>query len=295
MLASNGRPELGVIARVAEIPNQIGRATIPDDIDSWRSKFGGKMKMTLILSSLCIAVLGAWMLLPSRSPATPAQTFEQRFPNVPKDALARRARSNAVMAAQGVPINKWFPAIEAETAVRQRAAEEVTMRAVATMVVALKGEGLEQGQVDAIVRDYGLAPVITPEETAFIADPTPSQKDRSKFSWRYEAANVLLWSLGLVEDLPPPREQCDPKALVTLLQTNSRAQLLAKAHNRTMSEILDQADLIYRYRWELDDARINDKATPAGLNDDVAMERHHALNWLIGYEGQAWDNISLDT
>ena len=39
----------------------------------------------------------------------------------------------------------------------------------------------------------------------------------------------------------------------------------------------------------------NGKPAPAGLNDDVAMERHHALNWLIGSMDQDWDDISLDT
>jgi len=27
----------------------------------------------------------------------------------------------------------------------------------------------------------------------------------------------------------------------------------------------------------------------------MATERHQALNWLIGYQGQAWDDITLDT
>jgi len=196
--------------------------------------------------------------------------------------------------AQGVPVSKGLPPIEAEAEVRQRPVEEVTMRAAATLAVAMKAMG-EKDEADAIVRDYELASVFTPEEKAFIANPAPTDKDRAKFSWRSEAAYVLLWSLGFIDDLAPPRDQCDPSALVDLLRNNSRAQLLAKARNRPMPEILDQADLIYRYRWALVDAEMNGKAAPAGLSNDVAMERHHALNWLIGYEGQAWDDITLDT
>jgi hypothetical protein len=43
------------------------------------------------------------------------------------------------------------------------------------------------------------------------------------------------------------------------------------------------------------DARVNGRATPAGLDADVIMERHHALNWLIGYMDQAWDDVTTDT
>jgi hypothetical protein len=31
------------------------------------------------------------------------------------------------------------------------------------------------------------------------------------------------------------------------------------------------------------------------LHPGVAQERHHALNWLIGYMDQEWDKVSTDT
>ena len=253
------------------------------------------MKIAVTIAVLAVMVLGAWVLLAGQAPPAKAQSFEQRYPDLPKDAVARRSRSNAVMVAQGVPVNSWLPVIESEAEAKKRPARQITMRAIATLAVALKGEGLEQGPVDGIVRDYHLATVLTPDEKAFIAAAAPSERDRVKFSWRYEAANVLLWSLGFVDSLGPPRTAVDPAVLVRLLKENSAEQLVAKARLRPIGDILDQADLIYRYRWALVDARINGKPAPAGLNDDVAMERHHALNWLIGSMDQDWDDISLDT
>jgi len=253
------------------------------------------MKLLLLLATLAAGLIGGWMLRPAKSEAAPEQSFEQRYPNLPKDAVARRARSNAVMEAQGVPVNKWLPVIESESQVKQRPAKQVLMRTIATLAVAMKGEGVEQAEVDRIVRDHGLASALTSKEKAFIANPAPSDKDKVSFSWRYEAANTLLWSLGLVDDLGPPREQCDPGTLVALVRDNSREQLLARVRLRPMPVILDEADLIYRYRWALVDAEVNAKSPPAGLSNDVAMERHHALNWLIGYQDQAWDDITLDT
>jgi Domain of unknown function (DUF4272) len=70
---------------------------------------------------------------------------------------------------------------------------------------------------------------------------------------------------------------------------------VGRAVLRSKSEILDQADLIYRYRWALVDARYKGREPPAGLNPDVAMERHQVFNWLIEHSKTAWDDISLDT
>ena len=61
------------------------------------------------------------------------------------------------------------------------------------------------------------------------------------------------------------------------------------------TEILDEADLIYRYNWVCVDSRVNDKTPPAGLNGGVAYERHRALNWLICYLDLAWDDVRTDT
>lgn len=199
------------------------------------------------------------------------------------------------MHAQHVPVNDWLPVIESETEVKLPSDEEVAMRAAATLVVALKGEGLDQGNVDTIVRDYDLSKWLSPKEAAFIANPAPSRSERDVQVWRYEAANALLWSLGLVDRLDAPKGGCDPRALAALLKNNTRAQFLARAKLRAPAEILDQADLIYRYRWALVDARINGRPPPAGLSDDVAMERHQALNWLVRHAEDAWDDISLDT
>ena len=53
--------------------------------------------------------------------------------------------------------------------------------------------------------------------------------------------------------------------------------------------------VIYRYHWATTSARIKKLKAPAKLDGGVVMERHYALNWLIKYMDQDWDNISTDT
>lgn len=211
------------------------------------------------------------------------------------EALQRKERSELILRAEGVPLNKFLPPIEAESAIKRRAKDDVAYRALALLTVAVKGEGLEQPVVDRIVKDYGLAAHFTPKERAFIGNASPSRHDRIQFTWRYEAAWVMLWALGYVETLEKPTAVCDVPRALKLMRNKAAAQFVADARLRPLTEIVDQADRIYRYHWAVVDARIGGRKPPAGLEPGVTLERHHALNWLIGYMEQAWDDVSTDT
>jgi hypothetical protein len=215
--------------------------------------------------------------------------------NVSPEQIERKLRSEKRLAAEGVPLNKHLPAIESEAQTRRRTKEEIATRAMALLVVSMHGSTPDKAIADKIVGQYGLANYLTPREREFIAAAKPSDRDRVNFSWRFEAAHVLFWALGYVEKLDKPTEACDPIILIKPMKSRTAGQFIADAKLRSLREILDNADLIYRYRWALVDARVNDRAEPAGLNGSVALERHVALNWLIGYMDQEWDDISTDT
>ena len=215
--------------------------------------------------------------------------------NASVEALERKARSDSRLISEGVPVSKSLPAIEDSLEIKLRSKEEVAWRAMALLVVAVKGEGVEQKIVDEIVKDYGLEGHFTPAEAAFIKNPAPTEHDRIQFAWRYEGAWSLLWALGYVNELEKPTAICDVPRAVGFLRDRSAAEFISDSTLRPVEIILDKADAIYRYHWAVVDARINGKPTPASLDPGVTMERHYALNWLIGYMDQDWDDISTDT
>ncbi|WP_414644639.1 DUF4272 domain-containing protein [Bradyrhizobium sp.] len=157
------------------------------------------------------------------------------------------------------------------------------------------GSGLDGEIVARVLESYGLRSHLTPKELPFVLDSSPSQHDRVQFSWRHEAAWALLWALGFVAQLGKPAQMCDVDFLGNTVAGRTRSQFIDDAELRPIADILDQADLIHRYHWAVRNAQIEGQQIPAGLHPGVTDERHHALNWLIGSRGQAWDDVSTDT
>jgi hypothetical protein len=223
------------------------------------------------------------------------QHIKQQETKVSDEAQARKDRSIAILKAEKVPFIEHLPLIETEAESTRRTSEQVATRAMALCVVAVKGEGLEQEIIDQLIEEYKLAPAFTPKEMEFIKNPNPTQHDRIQFAWRYECYWVMLWALAFIDKLERPDKICDVGLAVSFLRENGRDGFLTKAKLRSQAEILDAADLIYRYHWAVVDARVHDRDAPAGLDSGIVMERHHALNWLMGYMDQEWDDVSTDT
>jgi hypothetical protein len=241
-----------------------------------------------------VGLLLAANVAPAASTQERREKIQQTEQAATPAAVARKARSDALLLKEGVPVNAHLPAIEDVAQIKPRSRDEIAHRALALLAVSLKGEGLDQATVEKIVGDYGLTPHFTPAERAFIRNPEASDHERTQFVWRYEAAWVLLWALGYVDELGKPAAVCNVKRAVGIMRNRTSTQFLADAKPRPLAEIVEQADRIYRYHWAVVDARLKSEQV-AGINADVIVERHHALNWLIRYMDAEWDDISTDT
>ena len=211
------------------------------------------------------------------------------------DQPLRKQWAEGVLRAEGIPINPHLPMIESEAQITLRTPREVAERLQALTMVAFKGsEDPEQAHFESIITERGLRPCFSPEELAFVDDPKPDIHASTQFSWRCEAAWVLLWALRHVDgQLGPPRTTCNVSFLAETV--HDTADLTAKGL-RSANDILNEADLIYRCHWAVRQAGLDGKDAPGGLHPGVTMERHQALNWLIGYnDGADWDDVTTDT
>ena len=211
------------------------------------------------------------------------------------EAIDRRLRSESILRAEGVPFLAALPVIETAAEALKRSKEEVALRTLCLLLVAAKGEGLAQEVVERALKSYELRPHLSPKELGFVLDNSPSQHDRIQFTWRYEAAWTLLWALSFVAELGKPVQICDVEFALRTMTETTTSQFIEGAGLRPIADILDQADLIYRYHWAVRNARIKGQQIPAALDPGVTEERHYALNWLVGYLEQAWDHVTTDT
>ena len=147
----------------------------------------------------------------------------------------------------------------------------------------------------SLLKQFTATGYFLPTEQAFIDNAEPSYHDLIDTSWRYEGAHVLLCAFGVYPDIGRPDAITDVPLLATTLRDLGPEGLRATAKLRPQSQLLDAADLMYRYHWAVIQAGLDGHPMPSGLDPGVVYQRHYALNWLIGYMDQAWDDISTDT
>lgn len=291
----------GCVTARGAAPNLGGRAQPHRAaVDTLSTPMNTRDRLGVVLLLLALATT-ACKRSPRDTPDEPARARAVVPPPPPApppaapEALARKARSEAVLRAAGVAINPHLPVIETATTTTIRTTTEAVDRTLALTMVALKGGGLPQDEVLAAVTRFDAARFLSPREHAFVGDDNPTEADRAQAAWRHECLGVLLWALGFDATLPPPGHLVEVADVITRQGRLGAKGFRAKAVLRSADELLDQADLIYRYAWACVDARVRGAATPTGVDCDVVQERHYVLNWLIGYQGRAWDDVSTDT
>ena len=139
---------------------------------------------------------------------------------------------------------------------------------------------------------------LAPSEAGFIDTPRPSRKQVVDASWLSERLIVLLWSLSAIDQLPPANEQCDTAVFGGLLPPFSGmsvAEFITQAQLRSDKELIGMADALLDLHWEARDASLNGHAPRKPVDLEIVQERHHAINWVIGYDGASWDEVTTDT
>jgi hypothetical protein len=217
----------------------------------------------------------------------------------PRDARERKARSEHELERLGIRVLDTLPPVVGEAEVELRPALEVAQRALALFVVALRSESLAFGKEITVTELESKRPLafgaLTPSELLFLNAAAPDQQQITNFTWRYEALFLLQWALGLATDLPHPTGICDVRAVArTMLDANEEA-LLAGAQLRPAAALLDALDLHFRLHWAVRQARLDGKDGVNGLDGGVIQERHHALNWLVRFDGADWDEVDTPT
>lgn len=170
----------------------------------------------------------------------------------------------------------------------------IVRRLMCLFAVSSAGIAGNPKQVRDLVTRWKIGASLSHEEARFLASDIQTESQRIQMSWRIEAMIPLMWSIGMLDEMPPPDDQFDAEYLADYWNTFSE-ETWALVMPRPLHEIQAQADLIGNLHWTIRDARLNGAATPQGLEAGVVQERHYALNWLAWSAGENWDAITTDT
>ncbi|MCL1851482.1 MAG: DUF4272 domain-containing protein [Peptococcaceae bacterium] len=205
--------------------------------------------------------------------------------------LARKDHSIALLQQKGIPFLPHLPAVMTDEESRIREPEEIVRRLFAIFATCVTSEGRAGGETWEETQKYTQRAneilngqlALSAGEKAFLDTKEPRQSDLANFVWRYECCHVLMWALGILDELGYPDHNCDVAGMAKILWRQTGLDgFMQTVRLRSKSEILDKADLVLRYDWACVDARANKREAPAGLDSGVVYEWHRTFNWLIG-------------
>jgi len=179
-----------------------------------------------------------------------------------------------------------------------RSPQEIARRALALFGVVGLALGSPRSEVIEWLNDHNLHEALSPGELKFIKNQRPSSKQKINFSWQAERLTVLLWALNFVEQLPDADKQCDTrvfKLCIPPFSEQSVEQFISRAILRSENELWEEAERARDLHWQARDAQLNNRTPRDPVDIEVVQERHHAINWVTGYCGLDWDEVTTDT
>lgn len=178
-----------------------------------------------------------------------------------------------------------------------RDASECAKRCIVLYALKSAALGADIKSVIAWLQSENLWSAVSSEEKSFFLSTNPTETQIINASWRVEALSLLLWALGKNVDISDLSAMCDTSRVDTVCNfyLKNTLQFIESAKLISESEIYDINEKIYESHWGIRDAQINNKSLDKNYDSGVVMERHHAINWLMGHCGQEWDEVTTDT
>lgn len=214
------------------------------------------------------------------------------------DQVERKKMNIEFIKRLGIKTIEHLPYTESESEVKIRTSEEIASRAVILAITNLLAfSNISGEQAIGLIEKYSLNKYVTPEEMDFLKNPT--EESKNQMSWKCEAIWILCWALGIIDEIGPADELADLNKIseseYPIIPETDPNIFIQKNHQlRSAKAILDQNDLYYRLNWACVDARLNGEEI-TNVHPGVVYERQYALNWLVNYMGQEWDDVTCDT
>ena len=217
------------------------------------------------------------------------------------ESYDRKMNTIYLLQEQKIPYNIDLPPIKSSYEVNGKTFDEVAKRAIVLSIVCNFASDIVNNTKKKYLKDskkffnnlldtFHVRDAMTREEKELF---NKMDKDLAmQISWQFEGNLILMWCLGLIEEIPFPDVLVDPDEITSIVSScSSYKEFTEKCLFRDVQDVLDLADLIYRYDWYCVDCE--SKGLEPSINSEVVIERHRAINWLLTNE--EWDNVEINT
>lgn len=131
-------------------------------------------------------------------------------------------------------------------------------------------------KIQEIITKEGLEAYQSPKEKALINKPigTWEKQDTISASWRKESLGVLLWSLSVIDEIPPYDQEFDDFKMVDIVLTNPTIKFYSTVKLRPKVEIQKARDIAEHWHWRSRTTQIIKQGTtpPKGYTFDQIIE-----------------------
>ncbi len=207
---------------------------------------------------------------------------------------------------EGIRYIEHLPALFDVEEVQMRTTEEIAKRFIAAILVTTMCFEIQNGTKDEnmewlenMFKKFSIQTDDLTEKEKNILYGEPTGQDLVNGTWKYEAEWILFWALGFSDEIGFPDSIAPTNSMIQFLASCKNLQeVIWKAKIRNKEEILQMADLFYRYHWVVTDYRVNGQEIGRDMNTGVVMERRAGLWWLIfshDKEISDWDNPDYST
>ena len=164
--------------------------------------------------------------LDSYTPIANSDFLDRGAKEMPAD-LARKKRSIKILKEKNIPYISHLRSAVMETEAKLRSPKEIAERLISVFSVSVYCEGRSGGETWEEAQKYletgnnilggRLDNLLSPEEKTFLSVKEPDQQEVAKFGWRYECCHILMWALGLIDELGYPNDLCDVSNMAKIL------------------------------------------------------------------------------
>lgn len=199
-----------------------------------------------------------------------------------------------------IKINENLPSIYDIQEIRIRNKEDLVKRGLVLTLLGSYSDSLKKSNNIELVRNflftqirkYGISGAFSENELNFLFNNKPNDREIEYFSKSYEFANLIFWTLSLIENLTfPPTPVLSHELIMTSSKYFSLDEMIGTSLLKDENVIVGNFDLNYKLLNSAMEIDFLENSIHNSINIELLKQRDKAFKWITTYKNFDWDKI----